>query len=179
MRRKYKILIIIAPAVFVLDQLTKLAVAGWIDFGARIPVIPGFFDLVYFRNTGAAFGMFSGVGDAVRVPFFYVVAAVAVVLLAFYYRSLKDDQRFLQLALSLVFAGIAGNVLDRIRLGSVVDFLSFHIGDKALKFALFGRAFDIALEWPAFNVADSAITVAMFLLVWSVLFGKEGKTSGE
>jgi len=174
MKLKYKILIIVAPLVFILDQATKFAVVEWIRLGERIPIIPGFFDLVHFRNTGAAFGMFSGVSASVRVPFFYIVAAVAAIVLVLYYRSLEDDQYLMFFTLSLVLGAIAGNVLDRIRLGSVVDFLSFHIGDKSLRLSVIFRSFDVKLEWPAFNVADSAITIAMFLLVWSVLFRKEG-----
>lgn len=166
---KVKLLLILAPAVFVLDQATKLAVLRWIELGSRIPIIPGFFDLVHFRNTGAAFGMLAGVRDGLRVPFFYAVAVVAVIALAWLYRSLKDDERLMPVALALVFGGIAGNILDRLRLGSVVDFLSIHIGNAVLDFTLFGRSVHWTLEWPAFNVADSAITIAMVLLVISAL----------
>lgn len=171
MKFKYKILLAVAPAVFVLDQITKLAVLKWIELGDRIPVIPGFFDLVHFRNTGAAFGILSDAHHSFRIPFFYIVAVVATVVLAFFYRSLPDREKLMPWAFSLVFAGIAGNIVDRIFLGSVVDFLSFHVGNAALDFTLFGAARHIPLEWPAFNVADSAITVAMALLVWSAIRG--------
>jgi len=158
-----------APAIFLLDQVTKLVIVDAVDFGARVPVIPGFFDIVNFRNTGAAFGMFSGLSDSVRGPFFFTVAVIAVVLMVLLFRSLSDRERIMPMALSLVFAGIAGNILDRIRLGSVVDFLSFHIGDAVLDFQAFGRHVSIPLEWPAFNVADSAITTAMVLILISAV----------
>lgn len=173
MKTKYKILLTVAPLVLVLDQLTKQAIIKYVDLGARIPVIPDFFDIVHFRNTGAAFGMFANLSESVRVPFFYVIAAVATFLLALYYRSLPDDRRLLPFTLSLIFAGIAGNAIDRIGLGSVVDFLSVHIGNRILTITQFGRPIEIQLEWPAFNVADSAITVAMILLFWMMLFRKE------
>lgn len=169
LNKKYKILLITAPAVFILDQLTKLIIVSTIKLGARIPVIPDFFDIVHFRNEGAAFGILSDLEHSFRIPFFYIVAAVAVVFIVLFYRGLSKGEKLLPFTLSLVVGGIAGNILDRVRIGSVVDFLSFHIGDAALYFKLFGRHFNIVLEWPAFNVADSAITVAMVLLVWSSL----------
>jgi len=176
MKFKNKVLLTIVPSVFVLDQLTKLAILKLVELGDRIPVIPGFFDIVHFRNTGAAFGMFSDAHHSFRVPFFYAVAVVAIVAIAFFYRSLPEREKLMPVAFSLVLAGIAGNVLDRIFLGSVVDFLSFHLGDAALDFTLFGARKHIPLEWPAFNVADSAITVAMGLLIWSIV--REGRRKG-
>ncbi|MFH0800117.1 MAG: signal peptidase II [Pseudomonadota bacterium] len=173
MKTKYKLLLIIAPAVFILDQVTKFAVSASLEAGSRYPVIAGFFDLVHFQNTGAAFGLFSEVGASFRVPFFYAVAVAAVVLLAMFYRTLGEDERLLPVALALVFGGIAGNVMDRLRLGAVTDFLSFHIGDRSLDFALLGIQRHIGLEWPAFNVADSAITIAMLFLLCSA-FSRRG-----
>lgn len=173
MKTKYKILLVVAPLVFILDQITKSIILKYVDFGAKIPVIPGFFDIVHFRNTGAAFGMFANLSESIRVPFFYVIAAIAALFLALYYRSLPDNRRMLPFVLSLIFAGIAGNIIDRIRFGSVVDFLSLHIGNRVLTITQFGKPIEVQLEWPAFNVADTAITVAMVLLFWMMLFRKE------
>jgi signal peptidase II len=172
MKVKYRILIAVAPAIFLFDQLSKWAVASGIELGSRVPVIPGFFDLAHFRNPGAAFGMMARLPDSFRVPFFYAVSALAVVLLIYFYLKLDAAERLLPLALSLVLGGIAGNVLDRIRFGAVIDFLSFHIGDVVVEGTLLGRHFSVPMEWPAFNVADAAITVAMFLLLYSALFQK-------
>lgn len=172
MKRKYKTLFVIAPAVFILDQLTKLIIVLKLDIGDRIPVIPHFFDIVHFRNTGAAFGMFAKADADFRVPFFYIVAVAAAVILGFFYRSLGNRERLMSIAVSLVFGGIAGNILDRLRIGSVIDFLSFHIGNRVIEFTSFGRPLRIVLEWPAFNVADSAITFAMFMILYSALFRK-------
>ena len=174
MKIKYRILLITTPLVFVLDQLTKAAITAWLPIGTRIPVIPDFFDIVHFRNSGAAFGIFSGMHDDIRGPFFYGIAVAATILLAFLYRSLHERECLMPLALSLVFGGIAGNILDRIRFGSVVDFLSVHIGDRVMQGELFGRHFLVQLEWPAFNVADSAITVAMILILIAAFRGTHG-----
>ena len=172
MKLKYRILVALAPAVFVLDQLSKLTVAAKIELGSRVTVIPGFFDLAHFRNPGAAFGMLAGLSDSFRIPFFYAVSVLAVVLLAYFFFKLEDRERLLPVALSLVLGGIAGNVLDRIKFGSVIDFLSFHVRDVVIEGDILGRHFSVPLEWPAFNVADAAITVAMFLLIYSALFQK-------
>lgn len=174
MKSKYKILVIVAPAVFLLDQLTKYLILKNFSIGFRLPVIPGFFDLVHVRNMGAAFGLLSNLDAEFREPFFFLTAIIASIVFIFFYRSLKDRDRLMSFAVSLAFGGMAGNILDRIRLGSVVDFLSFHVGDFSLSFSLWGKKYNIFLEWPSFNVADSAITVAMFLLLFSVFFHKRG-----
>ena len=175
MKRKYWILAITTPVVFIADQLTKWLVVNFMEVGGRISIIPGFFDIVHFRNTGAAFGLFSGMPEAVRTPFFYIVAAVATVLLAFLYRTLGARERLMPLAISLVFGGIAGNILDRMRYGSVVDFLSLHAGDAVVAGKVFGIHYRFPLEWPAFNIADSAITTAMILIVVSAVRGRRGE----
>lgn len=174
MKIKYTILAVVAPLVLVIDQTTKLAIVTYVELGSRHPVISGFFDIVHFQNSGAAFGLFSGTHESFRVPFFYVIAAIAALLLSFFYRSLDGRERLMPVVLSLIFGGIAGNILDRIFLGSVVDFLSFHIGDAALDFHLPGRPIHMVLEWPAFNVADSAITIAVSILIYKSLFKKPG-----
>lgn len=172
MKVKYRILIAVAPAIFLVDQLSKLAVASGIELGSRIPVIPGFFDLSHFRNPGAAFGMLAGLPDSFRDPFFYAVSVLAVIFLVYFYLRLGATERVLPLALSLILGGIAGNVTDRLRFGSVTDFFSFHIGDVVIEGDILNWHFSVPLEWPAFNVADAAITVAMFLLFYSALFQK-------
>ena len=153
---KYKILLILAPAVFFLDQFTKYLVLQHIGFGDVIPIISGYFDLVHVRNAGAAFGLLSSLGDSFRNPFFYGISVIAIFVLASLFKNLDENNRFFPVLLSLIFGGVLGNLTDRIRFGNVVDFLSFHIQDKIL--------WGISLEWPSFNVADSAITVSMVFL---------------
>ena len=174
---KYTFLALAVPGIFLTDQITKLAVIIWIPLGERRAVIDGFFDLVHFQNTGAAFGFLSGSAASFRIPFFYIIALIATCLLALYFRLMGGGERRVPVAISLVFGGMAGNVIDRIRLGAVTDFLSFHIGERVLSFSLFGIQCHWVLEWPAFNVADSAITIAMFLLVISVFRPHHGRRS--
>lgn len=172
MKTKYVILATVAPAVVILDQITKAIIEGALDFGVHVPVIPGFFDIVHFRNIGAAFGMFSGLSDAVRTPFFYIVAAVATLLLVLFYRALRDEERLMPFALALVLGGIAGNIIDRARVGAVIDFLRFYAGDAVASWQLFGRTIQFRLEWPAFNVADMAISAAMVLIAIAAFRGR-------
>lgn len=170
---KYKTLFLITPIVIVLDQATKWLVNARMPIGERIPIISGYFDLVHFRNTGAAFGLFSNMNDAYRPFFFYGVAAIAVVVLVAYFRSLDRERRCETIAISLIVGGVVGNIIDRVRFGEVIDFLSFHLQHRVIHGRLFGKGIWIPLEWPAFNVADSAITVAMVLLLGMTFFGRK------
>ena len=174
---RYRILLFTSVTVFIVDIITKSLILNYFDFGDRVCVIPGFFDLVHFSNTGAAFGIFSSWPDIIRIPFFYVMALVAVIFSIWYYRSIPCSDKLQMLAISLIFGGIAGNIFDRIRFGSVVDFISFHVGYESWNFVIFGKHVSFYPEWPAFNIADSAITVAAGLLVWRFLFSKKNKAS--
>jgi signal peptidase II len=169
---KHKALLIITPLVFIADQLTKWLVVKYIPLKEGISIIPGYFDLVHFQNKGAAFGMLSSLPEGFRQYFFYIVAVIAVVILAVFCWQYGGRSKLLPVAIALVLGGIAGNILDRIRFGAVTDFISVHIRDAAFNFNLGRWHINIPLDWPAFNVADSAITIAMFLLIASA-FGKE------
>lgn len=161
MKSKYKILLIVTPIVFLLDLFTKGLVLQNIPFGESVSVIPGFLDLVHVRNSGAAFGMFAGFDENFRTPFFYLIYILALGILFYCFRTLKEGEHFYPFILSLIAAGVVGNGTDRIRFGNVVDFISVHFRDEIL--------WGIELRWPAFNVADSAITVAAVLLVLHTL----------
>ena len=158
---KYKTLLWIAPLVLLLDQLTKFFIVKTLSIGQELPVVPGIFDIVHYRNAGAAFGMLANLDVWVRDPFFYGISAVALLAMIIIFRHLDLADHFFPYPLSLITGGILGNFVDRVRFGNVVDFLSFHIYDWK-----FGS---IPLEWPAFNVADSAITVSMVLLAAHML----------
>lgn len=128
-----------------LDQITKLWVVAVIKGGSHIPVIPGFFDLVYVENRGAAFGILS------RYNTFLILASVLTLgILWFWRNSLHDHRPGRAVILGVIVGGILGNLVDRVRLGYVIDFLDFYIGRH---------------HWPAFNVADSAICVGIFLAI--------------
>lgn len=166
MKKKLRIIFILAAVVLVLDHLTKWLIVREIPMGVEISVINGFFDIVHGRNTGAAFGFLSTWHSPFKNWFFYGVGITAVVFLYHFTRSLKDEDKVSLTAVGLVFGGALGNIIDRVMRGSVVDFLSFHYHHMAWTPSFFGTHFIVPLTWPAFNVADSAITVAVILLLW-------------
>ena len=138
----------LAAAVVLADQLTKLAVLGY--FAGRVPreQITGFFNLVLVYNKGAAFSMFADAAGW-QTPLLVAFALVASAIVG--YLIVKDPQKkLLCLGLALILGGALGNLVDRLRFGHVVDFLDFHA---------------LGWHWPAFNVADSAITVGAVLLI--------------
>ncbi|MCB0322311.1 MAG: signal peptidase II [Bdellovibrionales bacterium] len=141
--------------VLVLDQLTKYVAQQELLLGEIVPVIPGLFNFTLVYNPGAAFGLFGGLPDPWRQIVLFGVSLLAlVVVFRFMRREAKDDP-WAQAALSGILAGAVGNIIDRVRFDSVVDFLDFYWG---------------AYHWPAFNVADSAISVGVTILIFRILF---------
>lgn len=151
---------IISILVICLDQLTKLWVMQ--NFGlydSRV-IIPGFFNLTYLTNTGAAFGILAGQPALWRQLLFVGVALVALVAIFVLHKKIASESRWYTVSLALIAGGAVGNLIDRVRLGSVVDFLDVYFTTH---------------HWPAFNVADSAITVGVgiFLAVNFIQSRKE------
>lgn len=149
---KYRILLVITLITIVLDQATKLYIARTLPLHTMIRVIDNFFTITYLRNKGAAFGMLAD--SSWRLPFFILVSLIAAVVIFFVIRRLRDDQTLAASALSLVFAGALGNFIDRVAYGEVIDFIFVHWYEH---------------YWPAFNVADSAICVGVFLLALDMI----------
>lgn len=141
--------------VVIFDQWSKFVVLARFDYGETLPLIPGFFSFTYVRNTGAAFGFLATANPTFRVPFFLIVPMVAMVVLGFLYRDLPKNSRWRAMALGLVSGGAVGNLIDRVRLGYVVDFLDFHWKNE--------------YYFPAFNIADSAICVGVAILLLSTI----------
>jgi len=144
----------IAALVIIIDQLTKLWIMTNFALYEQQNVIPGLFDLVYVTNTGAAFGFLAGSKNLLRQVFFVGVALVALVVIVYAYGHLKRQGKIFVYALGLIGGGAIGNLIDRLRFGSVVDFLDFYLG---------------SYHWPAFNAADSAITVGVGLFLLGTL----------
>lgn len=165
MKEKLRLTLILAAIVVLLDHLTKWLIVAYVPQGSSLAVIPGFFDIVHGRNTGAAFGVMSTWDNANKHYFFYVMGAVAVVFLYNYLKSVPQNDKFSQMALGFIFGGALGNLIDRFMRGSVVDFLSVHYYDQIWSPTFFGQQWIIPLTWPAFNVADAAISVSVTLLV--------------
>jgi len=148
-----KLCLAVAAAILILDQITKLLTVKCIT--SAIPVIPGLFNLVYVKNPGAAWGILAGKGVLLLVISLLVLSLIIV-----YIRKLTEGWMERYLAISLICGGILGNSFDRIFRGSVVDFLDFFVGTH---------------HWPAFNVADSAICVGVFIFVISSWVRPEAK----
>ena len=150
--RKYWILFTVFPALVAIDQWTKQLIHAKFRLHESIPVIDGFFSITYVRNTGAAFSMLADAGGWQRI-FFVAVAVVASAWVLWLLRR-HPEQKLFCLALGLILGGAVGNLIDRALFGSVVDFVQVHYA---------------GWYFPAFNVADSAITVGAGLLIWDAL----------
>ena len=150
--KRTQLIVAIVLGIVLLDQVTKILVAQTIVLYTRIPVVPSFFDLTHLRNPGAAFSLFAQAPEWFRQPFFFLVTGIAIVALSLFLHRAKDDGLFLTIAVSGVLAGAIGNLIDRIVYGEVIDFLLFYWG---------------TYHWPAFNVADSCITLGVIGLLWT------------
>lgn len=148
---KYKNAVLTASVVVILDQLTKWLVVKNIPLYSSVKVLP-VLDFTHIRNPGVAFGMLRDLPDSIRFPFFIVVLVLAVIAIFLFLRKLDNNDRILIYCLGLILGGAVGNSIDRFRLGYVTDFLNFHwIGNTSL-------------NWPPFNISDSAITVGAILV---------------
>ena len=136
----------------ILDQLTKMLIVQSLQLYESVEIIPGFFNLVYVTNSGAAFSLLADVDSPWRHYFFLGVGMLAVIGMSFAAWKLAAVNRYYSIALGMIAGGAIGNLLDRLRFGAVVDFLDVYVG---------------RYHWPAFNVADSAICVgaAVFLAI--------------
>jgi signal peptidase II len=150
---RYRVLITIAIAVIALDQVTKAWIASHLPFNTygegSITVVGGFFYIVHVGNTGAAWSMFTG-----RSVLLAILAAATLVAIFLGRKALGLRDTFVQVCFGLLCGGITGNLVDRLWHGHVIDFLDFHFGSYA---------------FPSFNVADSAITVGVFLYILASL----------
>lgn len=165
----------IAAVIFVLDQWTKWLVVGHMTVGSRKVVLSGFIDLVHVRNKGAAFGILSQWDSSFRDPIFYLLSVLALVFLWYFLKEFPLKSLWPNIPVGLILGGAFGNIADRVRLGSVVDFVSLHWRDGQASFSLWGHSIEFDLIWPAFNLADSAITVGVFTLVLLLLIDRRKK----
>jgi signal peptidase II len=145
---------LLALVILIADQVTKLIVVKTLPFGGEKVIIEGFFRFVHWGNTGAAWSMFSG-----NNHFLTGVAITALIVLFLMRKHFGAETRLGQIALGLMFGGIVGNIIDRIRIQHVVDFIYFYLNRRG----------GTEIGFPAFNVADSAICVGvvlLFILSW-------------
>ncbi|MBX7147796.1 signal peptidase II [bacterium] len=172
MLHKIKKILLVFPPIYILDQITKALIVKYFTFGASKVIIPGYFDLVHVRNRGAAFGFLAAWDSHLRDIFFYVLSGVAIAFLYSFLKQLKSSDKLSIVAVGMVFSGAIGNLTDRIFRGSVVDFLSFHWQNKTASFSLLGKHVFFDLTWPAFNVADMAISCGVVLLLYTMVRSK-------
>ncbi len=152
-----------AGAVFLLDQATKAWAVRKLRFSSDITVIQDFFNFSYAQNTGVAFSMFNDSGDSGRWILSGLAFFAATLVIYFFWRTPRSHDRILG-ALTLLLAGILGNVLDRVRLGFVVDFIDFQFGNW---------------HYPTFNVADIAICTGAGLLLLDMFLSKDEEVEAK
>lgn len=146
----------IAGGVFMIDQTSKAWAARVLRFEGDRSIIPGFLNFAYAQNPGVAFSMFDDHGETGRWALSVIALVAATLVVYFFWRTPRTDDRVLG-ALALLLAGIIGNVVDRVRLGFVIDFIDVQFG---------------SWHYPTFNVADAAICVGAGLLVIDMFFSK-------
>ncbi len=155
--------LVAAGAVFMIDQTTKAWAVRRLRFGDVKEVIPNFLNFAYATNTGVAFSMFDDHGDTGRWGLSIVAIVAATLVLYYFWKTPRTDDRVLG-ALCLLLAGIVGNVVDRMRLGFVVDFIDVQFG---------------SWHYPTFNVADMAICLGAGLLILDMFLSKKTEDSSQ
>ena len=159
MNRFFKMCVLIAT-IIILDQVTKALVQQKFALGETLPVINGFFHLTYVRNPGAAFGMLGTAPDYIRTPLFFGLPVVACLWLMYLIWKTRNESFLHCLSYTLIFAGAVGNLIDRFSMNYVVDFFDFFWGPH---------------HFPAFDIADSSISIAAGLLIFDVLILQKKK----
>jgi len=153
---KKMLISLIAFLVILLDYFTKKALVARVMLYDHINILP-FLRIVHVENKGAAFGLFAGLGNS----FFMTISVIAIIVVLIYmFRFARGLEVY---SLSLIFGGAIGNLLDRIKFGKVIDFIDVYVGNW---------------HWPAFNVADSALTVGIILFIWANLLSGKATKSG-
>jgi len=142
--------LVVTFGVYALDQWTKLWIEGSLGLYDRLAVLPGFFDLVHVQNTGIAFGLFPAGRALGGTVVLAALGFLALAVVSVYFHRTSEKEPLLLLALALVLGGAIGNLTDRVLLRAVTDFLDVYLGEH---------------HWPAFNVADSAVSVGLVLML--------------
>lgn len=148
--KHFGLMALIVSTILILDQLTKWQVTRTMRLHESISIIPDLFSITYIRNSGAAFGILAGSHSGFRLVFFGITSALALALLGTIYARLSPADWLGRVSVAAIFGGAVGNLIDRVRFGEVIDFLDFSL---------------LGYHWPAFNVADAAITVGVCFLI--------------
>ena len=158
MKRDYPLFIGPALGVLLVDQISKWLASSHLQPNQILSIIPGFFNLVFVKNRGMAFGILSQSRSGFSYYFLLTTTIVAVGVILFFFFWTRRNQKWLTGGLSLILGGAIGNLIDRVRLGYVIDFLDFFLK---------------GYHWPAFNMADSAVTAGTFWLLINIILRKE------
>ena len=150
LQNRYIKLAVVAAIVVIADQISKALILKYLPVHHSIPVIRGFFDITHIHNPGGAFGLMANMSETVRTFVFIIVSSLAVCLILYLYIKTPRSHAFLAIGFALILGGAVGNLIDRFRFGIVVDFLDVYVGKY---------------HWPAFNIADSAITVGILIFL--------------
>ena len=156
-KNKYIKLLIFAGGVILIDQLSKALILGYVPFNHSITVLKGFFNIIHIHNPGGAFGLMANLSPTLRSLIFLFISSLAVGVIFYFYKKTPPNYPWLTAAFALIFGGAIGNLIDRVRFGTVIDFLDFYVGN---------------LHWPAFNIADSAISAGIIIFVFHLIFKK-------
>lgn len=154
---KYIILTAVAALVIIIDQISKYAVQHMLAMHDYIEIIPGLFNLTYVQNPGAAFGIFGETAGILRLVILIGISIFALAMLLFMYQKTEGRYTLTHSGIAMIIGGAVGNLIDRIRLSWVMDFLDFYWNGH---------------HWPAFNIADAAITLGTVILMFNILFSK-------
>ncbi len=157
MSAKSKLVFALLVFIVLLDQFSKLIVDRTMPLNHSIPVIENLFSLTYIRNTGAAFGILAGSAAGFRLPFLIFFSLLAIAFIGMMLRRLPESEKGLITALTFILGGAIGNLVDRVVYGEVIDFLDFYWS---------------RFHWPAFNFADSFITVGVMMTFYYLLRAK-------
>lgn len=161
MKHRYFFLLAVSLPVIILDQVTKIYFSRTVG-PEGITVFKDFFEIIHARNQGAAFGLLRD--SSLRFPILVTVSLAAIVIIMAVYRKLQPGQKLAAVSLALILAGAAGNLIDRLRLGEVIDFLNFHWYQH---------------YWPTFNVADTALCIGVGLLAVDMIMEETRKKKGQ
>jgi len=156
--------LLVSAAILAADQWTKWLVESHLPLHASREILPGVLHLSHVRNTGVAFGLLAAEGDGLRTALLAAFGLAALSLIAFFFVRTPKEHRRLLWALALVLGGAVGNLLDRLASGAVTDFVAVFIG---------------SYRWPDFNLADSAISIGLALLVLDALLPHRGAPATE
>ena len=164
MRSKYLFLFVISSALIIIDQYTKFMITLHIPLNYSVKVVEGFFNLTHIRNSGVAFGIFSDQQSELKPYFLIFVSIIAIIAILIIFHQTGKEKRMVQTALVLIFSGAIGNLIDRVLHKEVIDFIDLFINNQ---------------HWPAFNIADSCITIGVMFMAADMFSGKSSPVPPE